>query len=339
MQPSDAPLARFAPLSLPFLIGGLCLWGCDDTATDNTPDSPAPADATSETSEDAPEGDAGDTDARDPRDPTPDDDCPGDWMVSWAGRVQDDDGAPVPGALAQMCLRSARSGELVCLRPSTSDDQGQFEVLVPYEERCVDEVAARIFSFDEALAEIYCPVELGTGTPFVESDRPIRLQRVRPPVDLPPLDGTRTPRTVDFGDGLTVRLVPEILDVYIDDLPGAYASLGARVLVDEEDQRALCFVGADAPLLDGLAVFTPGVDVFGRPFSATFPNTAGRAPGTAMELYLLGGLTTTLDAGQSVKEGEWRAYGAGVVSEDGAVIRSENAIHALTWYGWRPVDE
>lgn len=308
--------------------------GCGATDDDATPTEDAGADVG------APETgtDAAPVDDVDPRDPTPDPSCPGTWMVTWTGRVELADGSPYEGALAQMCLRSARSGELVCLRPFASDASGEVEVLVPESERCVDKAAIRIFGPEEGLAEIYCEIPLDTGGPFFMSAQSAVLWATEPPVDLPPFDDGRTPRTVDFGGGLTIRLVPSILDIWSEELEAAYATLGARVLTDPSDRAGLCFLPPDNEL-DGVLVFTPTVDVLGRPFAATFPNAGERAPGTRMELLLLGGLATTLDAGQSVREGEWRSYGIGTVSEDGSRIESQAAIHAFTWYGWRPAAE
>jgi hypothetical protein len=86
-----------------------------------------------------------------------------------------------------------------------------------------------------------------------------------------------------------------------------------------------------------LYAFGPETDVAGDGFGVSLPNDLGLAGGATANLYILGGLSTTVGT-ESVEEGEWHLYGQGTVSADGSRIIAEgvNGLPYLSWLGVAP---
>jgi len=89
-----------------------------------------------------------------------------------------------------------------------------------------------------------------------------------------------------------------------------------------------------------LAVFAPEIEIMANAKDAvhvSFPNTAGLAAGTVVDLYGLGGALTARWNGETVPEGSWEVVGEAEVTADGSRIqtRTGQGLPFATWVGWR----
>lgn len=254
--------------------------------------------------------------------------CPSEasWVHTVRGRVIDESGAGLPEAKAQLCLRVAPDGLLVCLQPATADASGRFEVELPVEARCLDRATARVLLPGTDRATAYCGITLPAG-PVIELDAPFTLYTTARATELPPLGDEAAVRTVRFADGLELDVVPR--DLF--GAGGGYEELAARRVSTSTPD--LCVLEGAPADLAGLIAFSPEADLEGR-FAARIPNASQLAPAARVRVFVLGGLSCTVEPGVIVPEGEWAEAGEGVVGPDGRWIEAD--VPCLGWLGWTP---
>ena len=250
------------------------------------------------------------------------------WVTSISGTILDDAGAPVPCAKAQVCVRGGKPSRLTCLRPVTTAQDGTFTIPVGTEVQCMSSATLRLFAPGRPLATIYCGVDLAAQGDLTLADTG-RLFRLRAPENAPEFCDDSTAQTVSLDGGLTVDVQPSLLSDAAGDLPLLSA---AKI---DPTAEGLCFLGAEAPAM--LYAFGPETDVAGDGFGFSLPNDLGLAAGATANLFILGGLSTTVGT-ESVEEGEWHLYGQGTVSPDGSRIVAEgvNGLPYLSWLGVAP---
>lgn len=297
------------------LVAAAC--GCSDESTDagDAGDAGDVGD-TLDTDDDGGDGDAGEAIAEcEQVAPT----------TSVSGRVLDEAGNPLGGAAAQMCVRLEISDRLICLAPALSDDDGRFEVSIPVAAQCASEATMRVLEPQADRATVYCHVALDEAGGALALEEPYTLVATTPASELPEYGDADAERTVIFDGGLEVDVTPAELSGGED----AYAELAA-VLVDPAAVD-VCFVGDSGVF--ALWAFSPESNVDAAPFAARFPNSTGLAPGTGVDLYVLGGLATTAMTREPLREGEWLRFSTATVSDDGAQIVAERGVPATTWVG------
>ena len=250
------------------------------------------------------------------------------WVTSISGTILDDAGAPVPCAKAQVCVRGGKPARLTCLRPVATAQDGSFTIPVGSEVQCMSSATLRIFAPARPLATIYCGVDLAAQGDIIMPETG-RLFRLNAPENSPDFCDNAVAQSVSLDGGLTLEVLPSLLSDPAGDLP----QLSATKI--DPTAEGLCFLGADAPAM--LYAFGPETDVAGDGFGFTLPNDLGLAGGATANLYILGGLSTTVGT-ESVEEGEWHLYGQGTVSADGSRIIAEgvNGLPYLSWLGVAP---
>ena len=250
------------------------------------------------------------------------------WVTSISGTILDDAGAPVPCAKAQVCVRGGKPARLTCLRPVTTAQDGTFTIPVGTEVQCMSSATLRLFAPGRPLATTYCGVDLAAEGDITLADTG-RLFRLRAPVNAPDFCDETEAQSVSLDGGLTVEVQPSLLSDATGDLPQL---LAAKV---DPSAEGLCFLGAEAPAM--LYAFGPEADVAGDGFRFSLPNDLGLAAGATANLFILGGLSTTVGT-ESIEEGEWHLYGQGTVSADGSRILGEgvNGLPYLSWLGVAP---
>lgn len=263
-------------------------------------------------------------------DRTPDPSCTGAWTVGVEGRVETPTGEGIAGARTQICVVPV-GGELLCLVPPTTDASGAFEAAVTEPSaRCVERMTMRVLLPGSINATSYCELELAPSDGVLTLADPIVIFPVERPACLPPEGDETEPRTITLADGLElVDLRPEQIRDYDELAAGRHDPSGHCLLARAP---AGGFLGAYG--------FRPEVDVLGGGVAVRIPNATGLAPGTTVELWVLGGLATSLADGTHVEEGEWARIGAGTVSADGARVESDPGarLTALTWIAYRLPD-
>ncbi len=241
------------------------------------------------------------------------------------GVVHDEVGSPLAGVFAQPCLRDP-AGELICVRPEETGDDGLFAQQVPLE--CWEGVAMRVVLPEAKRALMYCNVPLPEATTVLTIEEPIVLHATIGATTLPAEGDAAIERTVAFDGGLELDVVPDVLNFS----GGAYDQLAMAVV--PPSSPGVCFLSeGDRP--DGLFAFSPEANVEGEGFAVRIPNTFGFAPGQHVALTVLGGLDCVLSDETHLLEGEWREFGRGTVSSDGTVIESDadSGLPCLTWLG------
>lgn len=251
------------------------------------------------------------------------------WVTSISGIILDDVGAPVPCAKAQVCVRGGKPSRLTCLRPVTTAQDGTFTIPIGTEVQCMSSATLRLFAPGRPLATIYCGVDLAAAEGDITLADTGRLFRLRAPENAPEFCDDNTAQSVSLDGGLTVDVQPSLLSDPAGDLPQLSA---AKV---DPTAQGLCFLGANAPAM--LYAFGPETDVAGNGFGFSLPNDLGLAAGATANLFILGGLSTTVGTA-TVEEGEWHLYGEGTVSADGSRIVSDgvNGLPYLSWLGVAP---
>jgi hypothetical protein len=256
----------------------------------------------------------------------PDPSCEATWVASVGGEIVSEDGQPVAGANAQLCVRKGTvDGTLVCLRPVETDDEGVYDIEVPESARCMGAGTIHAYDWSGSRASMYCHVDVVADEGVLSVAEATVLFAAERATSLPPWGDPSEARTVSFVGGLeVVDLVPDDMGFDFDE--SRYDQLGAASVDPEAD--GLCFL--DAPV-DALWAFSVEANV-DKSFRVRVPNANGLSPGEEVDLFVLGGIDTTLSFGTPLPEGEWRKYGAGVVSEDGSWI--EGDLPAMTWFGY-----
>lgn len=268
----------------------------------------------------APAGDAGST-----RDPS----CPAGahWVTSVAGNVADETGAPSAGAKAQLCLRTAPTGTLICLRPADAEADGRFSITLPESSRCMSEATMRFVRPSEDRAVGYCHLDLAGRPEAVVVDAPYRIFSTARATTIPPLGDMAMERTVVFPGGVELDLIPA------EFFPGAgdYTELAAAPISAASADD--CVLAGEAPF-DGILAFSPEGDLRGRA-EVRLPNSSGLAANTALDVFVLGGLGCTLDDGTVLAEGRWAQLEGASVSADGQSITVTPGIPCLSWLAYR----
>ncbi|MFT6399632.1 MAG: hypothetical protein ACJAYU_004401 [Bradymonadia bacterium] len=326
-------------LILASLLASLTAYGCgDEDETEDSSTTDVGADAVADTSADA-VGDvdmgadavedvAGpDTAVDTGPDVDPREACEADWVEVVNGTVVDNTGTLVDGAKAQLCVHiGSADGNLICLRPEDTDAEGAFAIGTPNSTRCVANGSMRVFKPNAPLATTYCPIDLANEDGTLNIADSVVLFQTEAVAELPPYGDPEAARSVTFPGGLEIaEFVPGQLGFEFTE--EAYGNLGAVVV--EPDAEGLCFL--DGPV-DGLIAFTIEANLE-RSTSFRMPNTNGYDAGATVELFVLGGLQTTIDGGEHVPETEWLQYGQATVSADGESITGR--LPAFTWLGYR----
>lgn len=287
------------------------------------PDTSSGADAGPEDdTEGGPNEDAGVLDLT--RDPV----CPADvaWVGEVVGDVVDESGAPVDNAIAQMCVRT-HGGLFLCLQPTPTASDGSFHVVVAENARCADRATLRILVPQENRGTLYCNVALSVTEPSLELAAPFVMIETAAPSERPALGDEDAARTVVFADGLEVDVTPGAM-LFPDD----YDRLAARAL-SVADVPACMLEGA--PSFDGVYAFSPESELSDASFAMRIPNSAGLSNGADVELWLLGGLSTSLADGTRVEEGVWERFGTGTVSGPVIDVPAPQGLPSFNWFGWR----
>ena len=226
--------------------------------------------------------------------------CPGEWVAGIAGRVLDEAGRPLAGAMAQPCMAIAGSDRRLCLEPGATNAQGRFAIEVIGEARCVDEVAMRVIVPRAARSSAYCPIALEPEDGVLAIGGAFTLFETL----APSARGAST-----RWDGAELEVVAESLD------EGAFDRLSARVL-DGSELARMC-PGGDHAGFDLALTFAPEGPVYDT--GAGFRITRAM-PGDRYEVLVLGGVGTQLLDGTLVPEAVWARFGTARRGSDGAVV-------------------
>lgn len=308
-------------------LGVSCTSGDDGDDDTGTPTDAGQVDTGTET-------DAGDVDSGQPEDAgevdggidlTRDPSCTqGSWVVIVDGVLQDEVGAGVE-AKAQVCIRVAPSNNQICLRPADSAPSGEFSVVVVESARCMQSMVMRAVAPGTSYAASYCHVDVSADEPIVDIPDPVVLYDTVPAQTLPPAGQTDQPRTVVFEDGLELEVTP-------DDFFGDYSMLASKKVL--ANQPRPCFLPA-GEAFDGVYALGPEEDISGDGFPVRIPNETNLAPGTVVDLYVLGGLFCQLPgAPEPIEEGRWEQYGTATVNATGDFIEG-GRLPCVNWFGYK----
>jgi hypothetical protein len=251
--------------------------------------------------------------------------------------------------MVQVCINSS-TGDYVCQRPIYTDASGEFQMAIHEDYRCMATAAVRALNVDMSSTTYYKDLELpelveGTNDPIYALRNPIVLYDTRPAsvgfetanvIIANPRTDT-TPYPVYFLDGLEIDMVP----AYFMGLTGDLLDIrGVRV---DADEGGLDFA-PDTDQFEGFYGFWPEANVAeDRGFAVRIPNPMDHAIGTKVDLYVLGGLSSTDLDGEKIAEGEWRKTGTGTVvgKLDNLIwttyIESDadGKLPCLTWFGYK----
>jgi hypothetical protein len=258
------------------------------------------------------------------RDPS----CPADvaWVGEVIGDVVDESGAPVDNAIAQMCVRT-HGGLFLCLQPTPTDTDGSFHIVVADNARCADRATLRILVPQADRGTVYCGVALSLTEASLHLDTPFVMVATAQPTVRPAIGDEGEARTVQFGDGLEIDVTPSALV-----FPADYERLAARALTTADVPACLL---EGAPAFDGLYVFSPESELSQSSFAMRIPNSAGLSNDAQVELWLLGGLSTSLADGTRVQEGVWQQFGTGTVSGPVIDVPAAQGLPSFNWFGFR----
>lgn len=255
--------------------------------------------------------------------------CGDSWLAGSTGRVTTDRGEVVVDATVAYC--AYKSDNSVCLPWVKTEAGGWYSVLVDEPHRCVKRLSVRVIPpAGRRLSEAYCAPPLGAPGGVLDLSADLRLYTLDAPKSLPPLGDPTVARTVSFADGLELTFAPD--DMIEGD---QYDKLSAGALADAERP---CFL-PDGLSMDALYVFGPAMNVSvfaGRPkVKFKLPNPKGLPEGTAVELFVLGGSASQLDADRPIEEGEFTPAGLGRV-EGGRIVPSPGSeLSVLSVVGYR----
>ncbi len=257
-------------------------------------------------------------------DTTPDPSCSGTWVAGVTGRIVDENGAGVPAAFPQMCVRLAENGFLSCLVPEPARDDGYFGQVIPADNRCMSDLNFRVFLGDSPYGTTYCRSDLRAEDGILSIGAPLVLYEVTPAADLPPEGDPEVSRTVVLADGLELDVIPA-------PLYGSYAELGASRL-----DESTCFADESFDVLYALTpeslTFRFGTSEVG--FPVRIPTSLPE--GSVVDLYVLGGLDEfELATGTTLTEGAFEKFGTGHVADGMIVSDSGSELPYLTWLGVR----
>lgn len=258
------------------------------------------------------------------RDPS----CPVDvaWVTEISGRVVDEAAAGFAQVVVQLCART-NEDQLLCLRPTTSLDDGAFAVEVSANARCMERATMRVVKPLTDTTTSYCSVPLTADASTIALPTPYAVLATTRASTLPPAGDVDAERAVAFAGGLSLTVVPSTLPT------DTYERLAARVLDDVNDAPACLREGA--PAMSTMVGFSPELEVAGAGLTARVPNTANLAAGTSVPMYALGSIDCRRADGSLLEEGHWDHFADGVVSADGSSIEVAG-VPCLTWLGVGP---
>ena len=264
-------------------------------------------------------------------------DCQGHYFNQVRGWVVDEVGEPMPGARVQLCVREYESGTLVCLTPKKTKSEGFFEIPVTESARCMSSATLRTLVPNVAFAPIYCHGNLDqdTGDGVLRITEPLTLYQTRPAVSIADAEE----------EGLSiVSLIGEIqLTLNPENLYGpTIDEIGGRPL--SPSSPGLCFLNhsEEGPQVDGVIAFAPEGDITRDTAQITIPNDMDYAPGSQVQLYVLGNLDCSIEGEvEPLEEGDWVPTTIATVDEGGLRIQTEvgSGIPCLSWLGYGPVIE
>lgn len=259
-------------------------------------------------------------------DRTPDPACRDTWIVGVMGRVTTEDGAALEGAYVQACIALADDFR-ACLRPGVTGADGRYAVTFPEANRCAHDVVLRVLVPEADMTTAYCRLALTAPRAVLDAGGDIVLHRTERPSALPPLGDASRARTVTFANGLSIDVTPDAIG------EEAYAAFSARIL-DGAELARVC-PGDEGGSFDAVLTFAPEASVrapSGLPFRLPMSAPAG----SRHELYVLGGIGTSLPDGTTVPEAEWQRFGVATASGDGVVASAAPGLVHLSWVGVRP---
>lgn len=245
--------------------------------------------------------------------------CTGDYTAAITGRIVDDQGNPVEGGRAQLCIHRT-DGNFICLSPALSEASGWWVRPVEEENRCIDRIALRATSPIDRVATSYCPVDLAVEDGVYEHPVDIVVYELDD-VPLPPIGDETAAREVTIGDGLVLT------NVVPGRFFGRYEEIGATRV------ESPCF--AEGMDLDGVYALGPEALPSEEGFNVRVPNATGLADGTRVEFFILGGLFTVLLDETVVEESTLAKFGEGTVVGDTIVGDADARLTELTWLAYR----
>jgi hypothetical protein len=254
---------------------------------------------------------------------SPDCDTSIPWVTEVSGQTVDEAGAGFADVVVQLCVRT-NEAQLLCLRPSTSGDEGAFTVDVAANARCMERATARVIKPLTNNATLYCSVPLTTEASSIVLEAPYTLVSTTPATGLPAVGDEAAVRAVGFAGGLSLDVAPSTLP------NGTYERLAARVIDDVAAAPACLRV--DAPAMSSMVGFSPELDVSGAGLTARLPNSGALAAGTTVPVYALGSIDCRRADGTLLEEGHWDHFADGVVTPDGTSIEVAG-VPCLTWLG------
>jgi len=267
--------------------------------------------------------------------------CPcGVVIDTVTGIVQDDKGAPVDGAKAQLCARSARDGGTVCLAPVDTAANGSFTLSVPADHNCMYESVMRALVPNQSYSTAYCTISgdalTATGGTMDLSSTPIILRATTAATTAPDNDAYDwgVPYTVVFDDGLEIDITA---DWFFNGAVGIKSI--AATYIDGTDHlcNGAAIVGAP-----GTWAISPEGDALLTRFPARIPDKLGLADGTAVNLYIQGGIGHTIQIGDEKTDvfiGAWHHFACATVEGGVITLEGEDGIPALGWLSYAPVAE
>ncbi len=257
-------------------------------------------------------------------------DCTSSWIAAATGRVVDNTGAPIEGASVGYCVFGNGLGN--CLAYVKTTKNGWYNYPISKNYRCVDKAAVHALApaaTNQRLSESYCTPTLTPNRGVLDNATDEVLYRLAAPTSIPPLGDIKQSRTVTFPGDIEVTLTPDAITE-----SDQYERLSAAPI---DPAARPCFVPKDLTL-DGLVAFSPNMNVavfsdnpvkIGAKLPTTLPE------GTAVDLYLLGGVGTQLDTEHAVEEGTLAKFGTGKVTGGRVVPDSGSELTALTVVGYK----
>ncbi len=250
------------------------------------------------------------------------------FNVLLSGRIVRD-GAPVPGGVIQVC--SVRSEEdILCLIPKLADASGEFSLTLALDGnggRCNDRLKLRAYDVNTPGASTFYSMLESDDIEVALGDLP--LNEGEAPSLHPKLCDEGDSRSVDFDSGLGLDIIPanvEFLTGALDKCLG-YSGLSARE-VSPAMQNGLFYYDDISP--DTLWAFSPEIDVLSDSIPIHFPNTINAGGSDVVEVYVYGGVKTTLSDNTLMDQGKWAMVGEASLNEDGLIDLPEG-LPSLSW--------
>ncbi|MCP4501967.1 MAG: hypothetical protein GY822_18570 [Deltaproteobacteria bacterium] len=248
-------------------------------------------------------------------------------LANIQGVVLDEFGSPLPGAVAQMCIRN-ESGRLLCLAPEGAGDDGSFEQRVPLQAQCAVQLTVRSLLPTAQRASIYCRMPLDSVAENALILEQLFLPTTNAATSLPDAaEDEAAAQEVHFGDDVILQIAPA--DLFVGD----YLKLAARTLLATEfpacmqatlpsDATGGVFFGPEGNLAEG-AILNVSASAMGL----------SSVEGDSVEVFALGVLGCYMgpqDSQEVIEEGTWATLGTYVVDADGRIqLGADNPLPCL----------